>query len=233
MIQIRPYTAPHSLREGMLAYAEPAEPTRIVPLASLAAPAPSPGASTTKTRAAADDDVVFIDVDADDPATATTSTGGGPSDDGDTPGTLLPGAKRMPTRQGGQSTVYMTDDRVLKISDGDIDDDAPEINARLKRIDPQRKRYMWSDKLGPMKGKNQHFHIMPRLKPYPADHKFTAAQKAHLRQSVDELFRNSVLGHGDLKADNVMHSGDLDKPVLVAQTNNNNLQLRRSKDAKP
>ena len=167
MIQIRPYTAPHSLRQGMLAYAEGPSASFVGPLRGTRAGA----ASTTASRAAADDDVVFIDVDADDPATATTSTGGGPSDDGDTPGALLPGAKRMPTRQGGQSTVYTTDDRVLKISDGDLDDDAPEINARLKRIDPQRKRYMWSDKLGPMKGKNQHFHIMPRLKPYPADHK--------------------------------------------------------------
>ena len=138
MIQIRPYTAPHSLRQGMLAYAEGPSASFVGPLQGTRAGA----ASTTASRAAATDDVLFIGVDTDDPApdsTATTSTGGGPSDDGDTPGALLPGAKRMPTRQGGQSTVG---DPLPTFSlEGELHDESllPHLhsNAEIKRMLPE------------------------------------------------------------------------------------------------
>ena len=93
---------------------------------------------------------------------------------------------------------------------------SPELEEVLKAIAKNgqlRDRCVRTHRFG--QDKEYSWQVMERLQAYPNGHSFTDKQKGHLRESILLLYFNKVMGHGDLKADNIMHRGDLASPVLI------------------
>ena len=126
---------------------------------------------------------------------------------------LLPSATKM-KHQGGQSIVYETSDKVLKIMDGPLPNQIIEINDILKRIDPMRLRYMWSDKIATIDG-NRHYYLMPKFNLYHKDYDFSRSQKNYLQDSLKNLYTNGISGLPDIKQDNLVYSDNIDEPVMI------------------
>jgi hypothetical protein len=147
---------------------------------------------------------------------ATGSNDDRPDDDADA-AKLLPGARHMPTRQGGQGRVYETDRQILKFPDHynrDPDTGSVAVHKKLAEIDPSRKHFVHGTTAVTDDG--QLYHVLPRFQRYPSDYEFSEQQRAYLKQGVDRLIEGGILGHGDLKSDNVVYRPSKeDKPLII------------------
>ena len=127
----------------------------------------------------------------------------------------LPHSKPLPEREGGQGTLYATKHRVIKITREEKPSEYDAIDKRIRQdVDPKSRRFVRAERHGQEKG---HFwQVMERLRAYPTGHTFTDKQKRYLRESVMLLFINDVMGHGDIKSDNVMYRGQAkNKPIFI------------------
>ena len=127
----------------------------------------------------------------------------------------LPHSKPLPPRKGGQGTLFATKRRVIKITQEKKPEEYEAIDRRIRRdVDPEGHRFVRVERHGEAEG---HFwQVMERLRAYPKTHTFTDKQKRYLRESVMLLFINDVMGHGDIKSDNVMYRGRArNKPIFI------------------
>jgi hypothetical protein len=118
-------------------------------------------------------------------------------------------------REGGQANVYETKKEVIRIAEGELGEEFAEIQERIRKdVDPEGERFVEVTRFGEERGYS--WQVMKKLKPYPKSHVFTPKQKGYIRDSILLLYINDIMGHGDIKSDNVMFTRNRkNQPILI------------------